>query len=102
MSPIVMTARIKRIIYERTGLVVNPHLFRALAGKLYLDQHPGGYEVVRRMLGHKSLSTTLSVYTGAEAKSAAKHFDETIQKIRATSALPHRARRLGGAKGAHR
>ena len=82
ISRVVLASRIKCIVRDRTGLEVNPHLFRSLGGKIYLDQNPGGYEVVRRMLGHKSLSTTLRAYTGAETKSAAKHFDETLRKLR--------------------
>lgn len=85
VSPITLSGRIKRAVFDRTGLAVNAHLFRALTGKLYLDENPGGYEVVRRMLAHKSVSTTISAYTGAETKSAAKHFDETLRRLRDNS-----------------
>ena len=74
MSTTVLSQRISKAIRQRTGLEVNPHLFRSLGGKLYLDRHPGGYEVVRRMLGHTNMSTTLQAYTGLESTSAAKHF----------------------------
>ena len=70
------------MILKRTGLIINPHLFRALGAKLYLDQNPGGYEVVRRMLGHTSLSTVINAYTGLESVSAARHFDQTLRKLR--------------------
>jgi integrase len=85
VSPIVLARRISETIRKRTGLAVNVHLFRALGAKIYLDQHPGGYEVVRRTLGHKQLSTTTAAYTGMEIVSAAKHFDQTIRQRRALS-----------------
>ena len=93
VSESVLAGRIRKTIWDRTGLLVHPHLFRAIGSKLYLDQHPGGYEVVRRMLGHKSLSTTLSVYTGLESVSAAKHFDNVLRNIRRDAApVPSRRR----------
>jgi integrase len=85
VSPIVLARRISESIRKRTGLVVNVHLFRALGAKIYLDQPPGGYEVVRRTPGHKQLSTTTAAYTGMESVSAAKHFDQTIRLRRERS-----------------
>lgn len=93
MSTTVLSQRISKTIRQRTGLEVNPHLFRSLGGKLYLDRHPGGYEVVRRMLGHTNMSTTLQAYTGLESTSAAKHFDQTIRSLRDAMAAPRSRRR---------
>jgi len=42
-----------KVIYKATGLRMNAHLFRHLAGMLYLAQNPGDYETVRRLLGHE-------------------------------------------------
>lgn len=78
-----LARRVARAISKRTGLTVNVHLFRALGAKIYLDQNPGGYEVVRRALGHKHLSTTTAAYTGMESLSAAKQFDLTVNRRRA-------------------
>jgi integrase len=64
------------------GVEINPHLFRHLAAKLYLDEHPGGYEVVRRTLGHTSLDTTSRFYAGQETGRSIRHFDRTILKLR--------------------
>jgi integrase len=62
--------------------VVNAHLFRHIGAKLYLDAHPGAYEVVRRVLGHRSMDTTTGFYTGLETAAAVRHFDETILRLR--------------------
>ena len=72
-------------IHEYTGMRVHPHLFRHATAKLFLDAHPGGYEVVRRVLGHRSIDTTTSYYTGLETPAAVRHFDATILKLRGTS-----------------
>lgn len=62
----VLQACIKR----ETGPTVHPHLFRHIAGKLYLERHPGDYETVRRLLGHKRIETTISFYTSGDSKFA--------------------------------
>ena len=74
--------QISKRIFKTTGLKVNLHLFRHIAAKLYLDRNPGGYEVVRRLLGHKSMDSTVRFYAGLETAAAGKHFDETILKLR--------------------
>lgn len=76
--------QIIKTVRQFTGLEVHPHLFRHLGAKLYLEHNPGGYEVMRRVLGHKSMETTTSFYTGFETRGATRHFDETIMSIRQT------------------
>lgn len=82
VSSVVLGRRIQRVIRGRTGLTVNPHLFRSLGGTLFLDRNPGAYEVVRQVLGHKHISTTMNHYLWREAVSAAKLFDHTLQRVR--------------------
>ena len=74
--------QISATIHRYTGMRMHPHLFRHAGAKLFLDAHPGAYEVVRRVLGHRSISTTVNFYTGMEAASAVRHFDATILKRR--------------------
>lgn len=80
-NPIVLAQQVKRIVFERTGLTMNLHLFRHTMVKIYLDQVPGGYEVVRRLLGHKSIETTMKFYAGLETRSASRHFDGVIRNL---------------------
>jgi integrase len=77
-----LRAQISKTVHCYTGMTINPHLFRHIAAKLYLDENPGGYEVVRRVLGHRSTSTTEAFYCGLETASAVRHFDKTILKLR--------------------
>jgi integrase len=87
--------QISRTVRAHTGLRVNPHLFRHLGAKLYLDANPGDYETVRRVLGHRSLQTTIDFYTGLETPAAARHFDKTILNLRteSTAGSPRRSKR---------
>jgi len=73
---------ITRTVHRYTGMRVHPHLFRHAAAKLYLEVSPGQYENVRRALAHRSITTTVTFYTGSEVAAAVRHFDETILKLR--------------------
>ena len=77
--------QVSKHVFKATGLHVNLHLFRHIAAKFYLDQNPGGYEVCRRILGHRSMETTTKFYAGMETASASRHFDEEILKLRQLS-----------------
>jgi len=77
-----LAEQISNTIRSYTGMRINPHLFRHATAKLYLDANPGGYEVVRRVLGQRSINTTVRFYTGLETASAVRHFDATILKLR--------------------
>ena len=57
-----LRAQIIDCVKERCGLLINPHLFRHIAAKLYLEAHPGAYGVVRLLHGHKSVDTTTRFY----------------------------------------
>ena len=76
-----LTQTVKKFL----GVEVHPHLFRQIAANAYLAVHPGGYEVVRQMLGHKQMATTMKYYAGPETRSAVRHFGAIISKLRAAS-----------------
>ena len=77
-----LATQITRTVFRFTGLRFNTHLFRHAGGKIFLDVRPGHYEVVRRVLGHRSIATTTSLYTGAETRSAGLHFASVIAERR--------------------
>ena len=81
MQPSHLSRRISARIQKGTGLVMHVHLFRHFAAKIFLDANPGQYEVVRRLLGHAALSSTLSAYTGFEAGTAASLHAELINEL---------------------
>ena len=75
-------AQIPRFVKEHLGIHLNLHLFRHLAAFIYLKRHPGDYETVRRLLGHKSIRTTTSFYTGLEHRDAFVRFDAIVDSYR--------------------
>jgi site-specific recombinase XerD len=77
-----LAIQITNTVKEFTGLTVNPHLFRHAMALIYLSANPGSYQVMRLMLGHKSVETTFRSYTGAETKTAQAHFDKVILDLR--------------------
>ena len=74
--------QIHQTIRSHTGLEMNPHSFRHVMAKIYLDAIPSGYEVVRRVLGHRSIDTTTAYYTGLESAAAVRHFDGVLLRRR--------------------
>jgi integrase len=83
-KPAVMSAAIQRLMRERLGFAINPHSFRHVAAKLYLSAHPGDYDTVQRILGHKNRDTTVTYYCELEAEEAFKHFDAVLLQLEDT------------------
>ena len=73
-----MSVQIADTVFSATGIKMHVHLFRHVGAMLYLERNPGGYEVLRRIFGHKSVATTIATYCGLEMIAAAKHFDAEI------------------------
>ena len=74
--------QITATLFKHTGIRLTPHQFRHAAAKILLDQKPGHYEVVRKVLGHKDITTTYEQYAGAETQSALDLYDTTILDIK--------------------
>jgi hypothetical protein len=49
---------------------------------LLLDAKPGHYEIVRKVLGHKALTTTYAHYAGAETEAAVELYDNVILSLK--------------------
>lgn len=69
-------------VEREVGVRVTAHRFRHLAGFLYLEANPNGYEVVRLLLGHRRIDTTIRFYAGMEARAAHKRYDDFIARRR--------------------
>ena len=78
-----LSSQIKALVHAYTRLDMPAHRFRHAVAKIFLDRNPGQYEVVRQLLGHKDIKTTIAFYAGAESASAARHYAQTILGIRA-------------------
>lgn len=67
-----------KAVKKHTGLTVNPHLYRHLAAFFYLQANPGDYETVRRLLGHKSVDTTITFYAEFDTLAARRLYTDHI------------------------
>jgi len=71
-----ITVRIQKAI----GLRITVHQFRHAAAAIYLKAHPGNYEMVRKVLGHRDIQTTIRFYCGLETMQATEEFGKLIRK----------------------
>ena len=78
---VTLGGQISRLLARELGVRLTPHQFRHLIGFIYLREHPHGIEVVRALLGHRSIATTLSHYAGLEGAAAARHYDATLRLV---------------------
>ena len=85
--------QIADLMETEVGVRVTAHQFRHLAGFLFLKANPGAHEIVRRLLGHRSIATTLNFYAGMEAAEAVRHFDRHVEQRRAQARPPRPRRR---------
>jgi integrase len=67
-------------IQKAVGLRITPHQFRHAAAAIYLKRHPGDYETVRRVLGHRNIQTTIAFYCGLQTVQATEQFGKIIRE----------------------
>ena len=77
---IVFSGQITARIYKATGLRMTVHQFRHAAAAIILQHRPGEYELVRRLLGHVSIETTVNAYIGLENIQASEIFGKLVLK----------------------
>jgi integrase len=65
-------------IYKATGVRMTVHQFRHAAGAILLQTRPGEYELVRQLLGHVSITTTVNSYIGLENIQASEIFSKLV------------------------
>lgn len=72
---------IKQTIYDYTGLVIHPHLFRSIAGKIHTMIHPGDYLTLGHAIGD-SLRTAMKAYAQFEQQNAVRHYQASVEAAR--------------------
>jgi len=88
--------QITQRLWKAIGLKVTPHQFRHAAAAIVLRKHPGNYELVRRILGHRNLATTTAFYIGLESVEATRQFGEILREDEGRLRSPTRAKGKGG------
>ena len=74
------SGQITERIYKATGLRMTVHQFRHAAGALILQRRPGEYELVRQLLGHRNVQTTINAYVGLENIQASEIFSKIVME----------------------
>jgi integrase len=75
-----LSDQITERVMKAIGLRITVHQFRHAAAAIYLKHHPGEYETVRRLLGHKNIQTTINFYCGLEMNAASEQFANVIRQ----------------------
>jgi integrase len=75
-----LSAQITAIVEKHCGLRLTTHQFRHAAGALILNKQPGNYELARRVLGHRSMRTTVQAYIGLETTQATTIFGDIVRE----------------------
>jgi integrase len=76
-----LSDQITERVEKATGLCLTAHQFRHAAAAIWLKAHPGDYETLRRMLGHRNIQTTINFYCGLETLQANKMFGDLVRKL---------------------
>jgi integrase len=79
-NAISFSTQIVKKLYKATGIRMTVHQFRHAAGALILKHYPGNYGLVRLVLGHRSVQTTMESYCGLESIQASEIFGKLVQE----------------------
>jgi integrase len=77
-----LAVAIEKTVLKYVGVRLTPHQFRHLAAKIIFDRNPGAFELVRELMGHKNIQTTINFYAGIDTKRAGRAQVELIAKIK--------------------
>jgi integrase len=75
-----ISKRISKRISKHTGLRMTVHQFRHAAGAIILKRRPGEYELVRQLLGHKNVQTTIKCYIGLDMIQASEIYTQLVME----------------------
>jgi integrase len=76
-----LSDQITKRIDKELGFRVTAHQFRHAAAAIILKDQPGNYELVRRVLGHRNIQTTIGFYVGLETMDASRQFGDMILNL---------------------
>lgn len=77
-----LTDQLNGRVRSDLGLAINLHLYRHLAAWFYLQARPGDYETMRRLLGHKSIQTTINYYIEIDQLMISRNFNAVFDSLR--------------------
>ena len=96
-----MRDAVKAITHELVGVEVSPHKFRHLNAIAFLKEYPGQYEMVRQMLNHATVETTVRAYCGVERDDTHALFDRFNEERQGNAAPSRKKAPPGGKPSSH-
>jgi integrase len=78
----VLGDQITAVIERVTGLRLTPHQFRHVAAAIILKHKPGNYQMVRLLLGHRTVEITMRNYVGLETAQAGADYGDLVRDMR--------------------
>lgn len=77
-----LSLQIARFMEDELGVRLTGQQFRHAVGYLYLKSNPGDYEVVRQLLGHKDINTTMRFYASLDMRTASRKVSTFVAQRR--------------------
>lgn len=78
-----LLGRVTRLVKRDVGVDINPHLYRHLLGWIWLKDSIDNLPAVQRLLGHKSLQTTLDHYAELDDRLVFDAWQDRINREKA-------------------
>lgn len=73
---------ISKTVQREIGIAMTPHQFRHAAAAILLDARPGALDLVKDLLGHRSIKTTSHFYAGMRTPAAAREYGRILEMNR--------------------
>jgi integrase len=67
-------------VAKATGIRITVHQYRHAAAAMFLKHRPGEYELVRQLLGHKSIATTKHFYLDLETTVSSEMYAQIVYR----------------------
>jgi integrase len=77
-----LSSQITSFIEKSIGLRLTVHQFRHLSAAIILKHQPGNYELVRLLLGHRTVQVTIRNYIGLETTHAGEVYGDLVRTLR--------------------
>jgi integrase len=77
-----LSDQITSFIEKSIGLRLTVHQFRHLSAAIILKHQPGNYELVRLLLGHRTVQVTIRNYIGLESTHAGEVYGDLVRNLR--------------------
>lgn len=75
-----------RLVHRHVGVQINPHLYRHLIGWIWLRESLDNLPKVQKLLGHKSIKTTITYYAEIDETLALQDWQDHLEGRRTASA----------------